>query len=85
MPTKRRPDSICECLDSVEDEEARDRRVETVFGKVVEQCLRGGRLLRGPLDQAENVLLSVAADADGADQHDILGNIQTVNLDDKRV
>jgi hypothetical protein len=44
VPPERRPDSLSECLGAVEDEEARDRRVETAFDKVVEQRLRGDRV-----------------------------------------
>jgi hypothetical protein len=38
-----------------------------------------------PLDQPENVLVALTVDADGADQHNVLGHAQAVDLNDEQV
>ena len=53
--------------------------------EVVDQRLRGGGVLGCPFDETEDVLLSVAVDADGADQHDVLSHMQAIDLDDEEI
>ena len=38
-----------------------------------------------PLDQAERMLIAVAVDAEGGDQHQVVANMQAIDLDDQQV
>jgi hypothetical protein len=53
--------------------------------RLSEQCLGRCSVLGGTLDQPENVLVVLPIDADGADQHDILGHVQAVDLNDEQI
>ena len=78
-------DRLGQRLGSIDDKQAADGRVETSLDQIVEQGLHHGSVLRRPLQHAQRMLHSPAVDADCGQQHQILLDVDAVDLDDQQV
>ena len=72
-------------LGAVDDEQPTDRRVEPALDQIVDQCLDDGGIFGRPLDQAKRMPIAVAIDAEGGDQHQVVANMQAIDLDNQQV
>jgi hypothetical protein len=70
---------------AVDDEQPTDRRVEPALDQIVDQRLDHSGIFGRPLDQAERMLIAVVIDAEGGDQHQVVANMQAIDLDDQQV
>ena len=78
-------DDFAQRLGAVDDEQPTDRRVEPALDQIVDQRLEHSGIFGRPLDQAERMLIAVAIDAEGGDQHQVVANMQPIDLDDQQV
>jgi hypothetical protein len=62
------------------DEQPTDRRVEPALDQIVDQRLDHSGIFGRPLDQAERMLIAAAVDAERGDQHQVVANIQAIDL-----
>ena len=60
-------------------------RVEPAFNQIVDQRLHDGGVLSRPFDQAERMFVAFAIDTESGDQHQIVADMQPVDLDDQQV
>ena len=60
-------------------------RIETALDEIVEERLDRRSVLGGPFDDRERVLVTVAVDADRGDQHQIVADMQAIDLNDEQV
>ena len=78
-------DRLGQRLGPVDDEQAADRRIEAAPDQVVEQRLRHGSVLASPFNHAEGMLRAVAVDADSSQQHQVVLDVNAIDLDDQQV
>src|ERR1039457_2686417 len=74
------PDCLGERLRAVDDKQTRHRWIEAPLDQVVNQCLHHGAVLGCPLHQSERVLEPRAVDPERRHQHQMLTDVDTVDL-----
>ena len=63
-----------------------DGRVETsAIHQIVEKRLHDSGVLGRPFDQGERMFVAFAINAEGGDQHQVVADVQPVDLDDQEV
>ena len=78
-----RPDRLRQRFRAIDDEEARNRRIETAVDEVVQKRLDGRGILGGAFHDRQRMLAAIAVDADRRDQHEVVANMQPVDLNDQ--
>src|SRR3977135_4017015 len=74
------PDRLGERLRAVDDEQTRHRRIEAALDQVVDQRLHHSAVLGCPFHQPKRVLEALAIDPERRHQHEMLTDMDTVDL-----
>src|ERR1700723_2738938 len=74
------PDRLGERLRAVDDEQTRHRWIEAALDQVVDQCLHHSAVLGSPFHQPERVLEALAIDPERRHQHEMLTDVDPVDL-----
>jgi len=72
-------------LGTVDDEQPAELWVEPALDQIVDQRLHHGSILGRPFDQGERMFVAVCIDPERADQHQIVADVQAVDLDHQQV
>jgi hypothetical protein len=75
-------DDFAQRLGAVDDEQPADLRIEPALNQIVDQRLHHGGILSCSLDQTERMLVAFAIDAKSGNQHQVVADMQAVDLDD---
>src|SRR5580700_2096450 len=74
------PDRLGERLRTVDDEQTRHRWIEAALDQVVDQRLHHSAVLGCPFHQPERVFEALAIDPERRHQHEMLTDVDTVDL-----
>jgi hypothetical protein len=78
-------DHFAQRLGAINDEQPADFRVEPALNQVVDQRLHHSGILSRPLDQTGRVLVAFSINAEGGDQHQVVADMQAVDLDRQQI
>jgi len=67
-------------LGAIEDEQPTDLRIKPALDQVVDQRLHDNSIPGRPFDHAEPVFVAVGVDCEGGDQHQVVFDLQAVDL-----
>jgi len=76
---------LAQRLGTVDDEQPADLWVEPAFDQIVDQRLYDGGILGCSFDQGERMFAAVCIDPERGDQHQIVADVQAVDLDHQKV
>ncbi len=79
------PNRLRQRLRAIHDEQPCNGRVETALDEIVEERLHGGGVLGGSVENRQRMLAAVTVNADGGDEHQIVADMQAVDLNDEQV
>lgn len=85
MPAEGRADRFGQRLGAVNDEQPADLGIEAALDQIVDEGLHDGAVLGGTFDQAKRMLVPVSVDPQRGDQHQVVADVQAVDLDHQKV
>ena len=78
-------DDFAQRLGAIDDEQPADLGIKPPLDQVVDERLDDGGVLGCSFDQGERMFVAVSINAEGSDQHQIVADVQPVDLDDQEV
>src|SRR5262249_56082297 len=78
-------DDFAQRLGAVDDEQPADLGIKPPLDQVVDERLDDGGVLGCSFDQGERMFVAVSINAEGSNQHQIVADVQPVDLDDQEV
>ena len=81
---KVRPNNFAQRLGAVNDEQPADLGIKPALDQIVDQRLHDGGVLGCSFDQGERMFAAFCTNAEGGDQHQLIADLQPVDLDDQQ-
>ena len=78
-------DDFAQRLGAADDEQPADLGIKPALDQIVDERLHDGGVLGCSFDQGERMLMAVCINAEGGDQHEVIADVQPVDLDDQEV
>lgn len=85
VSAKGATDGFAQRLGAVDDEQPVDLGIEPALDQIVDQRLHDGGVLGCSLDQTERMLVAFTVDTQRGNQHQVVADMQAVDLDDQEV
>src|SRR5258705_7647948 len=83
--TEGATDDFAQRFGAIDDEQPADLGIKPALDQVVDECLHDGGVLGCSFDQGERMFMAFSINAEGGDQHQVVANVQPVDLDDQEV
>jgi hypothetical protein len=78
-------DDFAQRFGAVDDEQPADLGIKPALDQVVDECLHDSGVLGCSFDQGERMFVAFSINAEGSDQHQVVADVQPVDLDDQEV
>jgi hypothetical protein len=78
-------DDFAQRLSAVDDEQPADLGIKPALDQVVDERLHDGGVLGCSFDQGKWMFVAFSINAEGSDQHQVVADVQPVDLDDQEV
>ena len=76
-------DDFAQRLSAVDDEQSAELGIKPALDQVVDKRLHDGGVLSCSFDQGERMFVAFSINAEGSDQHQVVADVQSVDLDDR--
>src|SRR5215472_12607722 len=76
-------DDFDQRLGAVDDEQPADLGIKPALDQIVDERLHDGGVLGCSFDYGERMFMAFCINAEGSDQHEVIADVQPVDLDDE--
>src|SRR3989440_11587532 len=78
-------DDFAQRFGAVDDEQPADLGIKPALDQLVDESLHASGVLGCSFDQGERMFVAFSINAEGSDQHQVVADVQPVDLDDQEV